>query len=188
MGDDDEEWGEAVQEVEGPRGTDASVRVVQGLVDGEREEHSGMDVDGRSPGEFWTKMKMKRRRCAGLWSSPTSTTLYLPGKKYLLLHRHQDLPPQLSNPLHGRVRRTSSLLLFLRKCRRRLRPRRRSWSWSFLPLSPVASSPDKSPLTSAPASPVTPAQVKSAEEEVLAKSNSGPTFKKKTSTRTHEEK
>ena len=28
MGDDDDEWGEAVQEAEEPRGTDASVREV----------------------------------------------------------------------------------------------------------------------------------------------------------------
>ena len=58
MGDDDDEWGEAVQEAEGPRGTDASMREVQGLVDGdvhmvdgEMEEHHGMDVDGPAPGE-----------------------------------------------------------------------------------------------------------------------------------------
>ena len=57
MGDDDDEWGEAVQEAEEPRGTDASMREVQGLVDGdvhmvdeEREEHHGMDVDGPAPG------------------------------------------------------------------------------------------------------------------------------------------
>ena len=58
LGDDDDEWGEAVQEAEGPRSTDASMREVQGLVDGdvhmvdeEREEHHGMDVDGPAPGK-----------------------------------------------------------------------------------------------------------------------------------------
>ena len=60
MGDDDDEWREAMQEAEGPRGTDASMRDVQGLVDGdmhmvdeEREEHYGMAVDGPAPsGDF----------------------------------------------------------------------------------------------------------------------------------------
>ena len=46
-----------MQEAEEPRGTDASMREVQGLVDGvhmvdeEREEHHRMDVDGHAPGE-----------------------------------------------------------------------------------------------------------------------------------------
>ena len=35
MGDDDDECGEAVQEAEEPRGTDASMREVQGLIDGD---------------------------------------------------------------------------------------------------------------------------------------------------------
>ena len=58
MGDDDDEWGEAVQEAEGTRDTDASMREVQGpvdgdvhIVDGERGERYGMDVDGPAPGE-----------------------------------------------------------------------------------------------------------------------------------------
>ena len=58
MGDDDDECGEAMQEVEEPRGSDASMREVQGLIDGEvhmvhgeMEEHYGMDVDGPAPGE-----------------------------------------------------------------------------------------------------------------------------------------
>ena len=49
---------EGVQEAETPSGMDASMREVQGLVDGdvdmvddEREEHYGMDVDGPAPGE-----------------------------------------------------------------------------------------------------------------------------------------
>ena len=55
MGDDDDECREAVQEAEEPRGTDASMREVQGLIDGDvdlvdgrTEEHYGM---GPSPGE-----------------------------------------------------------------------------------------------------------------------------------------
>ena len=35
MGDDDDDWGEGVQESETPRGTEASMRGVQGLVDGD---------------------------------------------------------------------------------------------------------------------------------------------------------
>ena len=83
-----------MQQAEEPRGTDASMREVQGLVDGdvhmvdeEREEHHGMDVDGPAPGEDFrfAKMKMKRRRCTGLWSSPA---LYRQGRNYPLLHPH----------------------------------------------------------------------------------------------------
>ena len=58
MGDDDDEWGEAVQEAEEPRGTDGSMREVQRQVNGdvhmvneEREGHYGMDVDGPPPRE-----------------------------------------------------------------------------------------------------------------------------------------
>ena len=49
MGDDDDESGEGVEEAEALSGTDASMREVQGLVDGdvhmvdgEREEHYGI--------------------------------------------------------------------------------------------------------------------------------------------------
>ena len=85
MGDDDDEWGEAVQEAEGPRGTDASMREVQGLVDGDVPM---VDGKGRNTmGWTWTvllpamildltKTKMKRRRCTGMWSSLSSTVLY----------------------------------------------------------------------------------------------------------------
>ena len=134
MGDHDDERGEGVQESETSRGTDASMREVQGLsdgdvhmVDGGTEEHDGMDVDGPAPGEdFRFDEDENERRCTGLWSSPSSKTLYRQGRKYPLLHHRENLPPRLLNPLHGRIRRTTSLLLLLRKRRRRTSPRRRS--------------------------------------------------------------
>ena len=112
MGDDDDEWREAVQEAEGPRSTDASMREVQGLVDGdvhmvdeEREEHYGMDVDGPAPAKIshLTKMKMKRRRCTDLWSSLSSTVLYRQGRKYPPIYHHQTLHPRLLHLLQGSV-------------------------------------------------------------------------------------
>ena len=75
MGDDDDEWGEregGVQEAETLSGTDASMREVQGLIDGdvhmvdeEREEQYGMDMDGSAPGEEFRldDDNMTRRRC-----------------------------------------------------------------------------------------------------------------------------
>ena len=58
MGDDDDEWGEGVQEAEGSRGMDACMRQVQSqvggdvhIVGGERVAHCGMDEDGPAPDE-----------------------------------------------------------------------------------------------------------------------------------------
>ena len=141
MGDDDDEWGKAVQEAEGPRGTNASMREVQRLVDGdvhlvhgEMEEHYGMEVDGPAPGEDFRfdEDKDDKEQMHRLWSIPSSTALYCQGRKYPLLCHHQTLHPRLLNPLQRRVRRNSSLLLFLRKRQRRIGPRRRSWSRRFL--------------------------------------------------------
>ena len=138
MGDDDE-WGEAVQEAEEPRGTDASMREVQGLIDGdvhmvhgEMEEHYGMDVDGPAPGEDFDEDEDKEEEIHRPVVNSTPNGSLSSGKKHPLRHHHQNFPPQPLNPLHGRVWPNSSLLLFLRKRRRRVRPRRRTWTRSVL--------------------------------------------------------
>ena len=129
-----------MQEAEEPRGTDASLREVHGLIDGDvhmvdggTEEHYGMDVDGPAPGEDFRfdedEDKEEEMHRPVVNSTPNGSLSS--GKKHPLLHHHQNLP-QLLNPLHGRLWSNSSLLLFLRKRRRRVRPRRRTWTRSVL--------------------------------------------------------
>ena len=112
MGDDDDEWGEAVQEAEEPRGTDASMREVQGLVDGdvhmvdeEREEHHGMDVDALAPREDLdlTKIKMTRRKCTACGQVPAQLRFIL-REEISRYHIIINLSPRLLNPRQGRVR------------------------------------------------------------------------------------
>ena len=111
MGDDNDEWGVAMQEAEEPRGTDASLREVHGLIDGDvhmvnggTEEHYGMDVDGPAPGEDFRfdedEDKEEEMHRPVVNSTPNGSLSS--GKKYPLLHHHQNFPPQLLNPLHTR--------------------------------------------------------------------------------------
>ncbi|KIJ92959.1 hypothetical protein K443DRAFT_684887 [Laccaria amethystina LaAM-08-1] len=188
MGDDDDEGGEAVQEAEGPRGTDASMREVQGLVDGdvhmvdeESKEHYGMDVDGPAPGEDFrfdededeeeemhrpeVKSKpngalssVKKVPATSSPSKPSSSTAKLITRKSPVKLVPVAIPPKTPTKNKAKAKE--------------LEP-------ELSPLSPVKSvvrSPVKSPVKSAPASPAKAAQVKS---------KSGPSSKK--AVRTHEE-
>ena len=112
MGDDDDEWGEAVQEVEGPRGTDTSMREVQGLVDGDvhmvyegTEENYGMDVDCPAPGEDFRfdedEDKEEEMHRPVVNSTPNGSLSS--GKKVPATSSPSNLPPRLLKPLQGRV-------------------------------------------------------------------------------------
>ena len=142
MGDHDDEPGEreGMQEAETPSGTDASMREVQGLVDGDvhmvdggTKEQYGMDVDGPALREDFRfdEDKDDEEDMHRLWSNSSSTALIVreESTRYRIII---NPPPRPLNPLQGRVQRTSSLLLFPRKRRRRIGPRRRSRSRRFL--------------------------------------------------------
>ena len=141
MGDHDDEPGEreGMQEAETPSGTDASMREVQGLVDGDvhmvdggTEEQYGMDVDGPALREDFRfdEDKDEKEDVHPLCSNSSSTALIV--REESTRYRIIINPPRLLIPLQGRVQRTSSLLLFPRKRRRRIGLRRRSWSRRFL--------------------------------------------------------
>ena len=130
MGDDDDEWGEAVQEAEEPRGTDASMREVQGLVDGvhmvdeEREEQHGMDVDGHASGEDFrfdgdedeeeemhrpvVKSKLNGALSSGKkvpttppLSKPSSSTAKPTARKSPVKLVHVEVRPHIQEDVHG---------------------------------------------------------------------------------------
>ena len=94
------------------RKKDASMREVQGLVDGdvdmvdgEREEHYGMDMDGPAPGEDSRfdedEDEEEETHRPAVKSTPNGSLSS--GKKVPATSSPSNLPPRLLKPLQGRV-------------------------------------------------------------------------------------
>ena len=187
-----------MQKSEEWRGTDASMREVQGLVDGdvdmvdgEREEHFGMDMDGPAPGEdsrFGEDEDEEEEIHRPVVKSTPNGSLSS-GKKVPATSSPSKPPSAAAKPTAGKSLVKLVPIAIHSKTPIKNKAQAKEPSRSFLLTAFQVWSPHKSPVNSAPASPIRAAQVKLAEKEeevIPTKLKSGPTSQKKTSTRTHE--